>query len=370
MIPILFPPGEQLYQNNGLGRLSEATHCTVTEERNGIYELAMTYPVDGERFDDIQLGCQILARPSDKATRSQPFDIVNIRKTLDATIEILAQHISYRMNFIPVKPVANSSYITAGAAINAVKAKIVGSNPFQISTDIAAKAIFHLDEPASLRSVLGGMEGSLLDMYGGTWEYDWYNATLKGQRGEDTKLKIRYGKDLTGMNYESSNEGIFTGVLPYWRGTVGEGDQSQDVVVVPDSPVTVPALANAMPFARNIVLDVTSDFEQGEFTDQPTKAQVIAKGQKYLDANATETETINIDVSFVPLWQTDGGQTTEHPRIGLCDELTIIHAPMGIQYSGKIVKTEYDVLKDRYQTLGIGLLKPKLSDIIVSGGIR
>ena len=92
------------------------------------------------------------------------------------------------------------------------------------------------------------------------------------------------------------------------------------------------------------------------------------KGKKYLDLNATETETINIDVSFVPLWQTDG--STDHPRIGLCDELTVIHAPMGIQYSGKIVKTEYDVLKDRYQTLGIGLLKPKLSDIIVSGGIR
>lgn len=368
MIPILFSPGEQLYQDNGLGRLSEATHCICTQERNGIYELALTYPVAGEHFEDILLGGQILARPDDKAMRSQPFDIVNIRKTLDATIEILAQHISYRMNFVPVKPVANTSYITAGAAINAVKNQIVGSNPFQISTDIAAKAIFHLDEPASLKSVLGGMEGSLLDMYGGTWEYDWYNATLKGKRGEDTKLKIRYGKDLTGMNYESSNEGIFTGVLPYWRGSVGEGDQSQDVVVVADSPVTVPALANAMPFARNIVLDVTSDFQQGEFTDQPTKQQVVAKGKAYVDKNVTETETINIDVSFVPLWQTDG--STDHPRIGLCDELTVIHAPMGIQYSGKIVKTEYDVLKDRYQTLGIGLLKPKLSDIIVSGGIK
>ena len=368
MIPILFPPGEQLYNNNGLGRMYEATHCTVTEERNGIYELSMTYPVDGERFNDINLGCQILARPSDKATRSQPFDIVNIRKTLDSTIEILATHISYRMNFIPVKPVSNSSYITASAAIGLVKNKITGSNPFKISTDKANKAAFHLDEPASLKSVLYGMEGSLLDMYGGTWEFDWFDAKLMSKRGDDTGIKIRYGKDLTGMNYESSNEGIFTGVLPYWRGSVTVNDTTQDVVVVADAPVTVPALAKAMPYARNIVLDVTSDFTEGEFTDQPTKAQVIAKGKAYLDANATETETINIDVSFVPLWQTDGSE--QHPLIGLCDELTVIHAPMGIQYSGKIVKTEYDVLKDRYQTLGIGLLKPKLSDIIVSGGIK
>lgn len=369
MIPILFPPGETLYRNNGIGRLYDAINCVVTEERNGIYELAMTYPVAGEHFDDIQLGRQIMAKPSEKATRSQPFDIVNVRKTLDSSIEILATHISYRMNFIPVKPVPNSTWITAGSAINAVKGKIAGANPFIISTDKADKALFHLDEPASLKAVLYGIEGSLLDCYGGTWEFDWFNATLKGRRGSDTGIKIRYGKDLTGMNYEESNESIFTGVLPYWRGTVGSGDQSQDVVVVADAPVVSP-LASKMPYARNIVLDVTSDFAQGEFTDQPTKAQVVAKGKTYLTNNAVETETINIDVSFVPLWQMDYSGTAEHQLIGLGDELTVVHAPLGILYSGKIVKTEYDVLRDRYKTLGIGLLKPKLSDIIVAGGLN
>lgn len=370
MIPILFPPGETQYNNNGIGRLGDAVSCIATEERNGIFDLAMTYPVAGAHFDDIVLGSQILAVPSDKATRAQPFDIVSIRKTLDSTIEIVANHISYRMMFTPVKPVSNTSYITASAAIAAVKNKLAGTSPFVISTDIASKAIFHLDEPASLKSVLYGMEGSLLDMYGGTWEFDWYNATLRGQRGEDTGITIRYGKDLTGMNYEESQEEIFTGVLPYWRGSVQSGETTQDVVVVADAPITVPALAAAMPYARNIVLDVTSDFADGEFTDQPTKAQVVAKGRAYLDKNVTETETINIDVSFVPLWQMDYNRTTQHKPIGLCDSVTVVHSPLGVMYSGKIVKTEYDVLRDRYQSLEIGLLKPKLSDIMVSGGIK
>ena len=300
MIPILFPPGDTLYSSNGIGRLADAVECVVIEERNGIYQLSMTYPVAGAHFDGITLGSQIMAVPSDKATRAQPFDIVNIRKTLDSSIEIVADHISYRMMYNPVKPVSNSSYITASAAITAVKNKIVGTCPFVISTDVASKAKFHLDEPASLKSVLYGMEGSLLDMYGGTWAFDWYNATLMGKRGENTGITIRYGKDLTGMTYEESQEGIFTGVLPYWRGTVGSGDQAQDVVVVADSPVTVSSLAADMPYARNIVLDVTSDFADGEYTDQPTKVQVVDKGRAYLEKNATETETINIDVSFVP----------------------------------------------------------------------
>lgn len=364
MIPILFPPNEMLYQNNGIGRLSEAVECTVTEERNGIYELAMTYPVAGIHFEDIQLGCQILAKPSD-TMRSQPFEIVNIRKTLESTIEIVADHISYRMSFIPVKTVSNSSYITAGAAIDAIKAKIVGTCPFSVSTDKADKAIFHLDEPASLKSVLYGKEGSLLDMYGGTWEFDWYSAVLRGKRGQDTGIVIRYGKDLTELKYEESREGIYTGVLPYWRGTVGSGDNAQDVVVVADTPVTS-AFENKLPYPRNIVLDVTSDFAQGEFTDQPSKAQVTAKGKAYVDKNVTETESVNIDVSFAQLW--DG--TTQPPLIGLCDELTVIHGPMEIMYSGRIVKTEYDVLRDRYKSLEIGLLKPKLSDVLIAGGIN
>ena len=370
MIPVLYPPGETQYNSNGIGRLSDAVSCVVTEERNGVYDLAMTYPVAGEHFDEITLGSQIMAVPSDKATRAQPFDIVNIRKTLDSTIEIVANHISYRMMFIPVKPVTNSSYITASAAIAAVKNKLAGTCPFVITTDIANKAIYHLDEPASLKSVLYGMEGSLLDMYGGTWNFDWYNATLLGQRGENTGITIRYGKDLTGLTYEESQEEIFTGVLPYWRGTVGSGDEAQDVVVVADAPITVSALAATLPYARNVVLDVTSDFADGEYTDQPTKAQVEAKGRAYLEKNVTETETINIDVSFVPLWQMDYTKTMQHQRIGLCDGLTIVHGPLGVMYSGKIVKTEYDVLRDRYQKLEIGLLKPKLSDIMIAGGIK
>ena len=370
MIPILFPPGETQYNSNGLGRLTDVVSCVVTEERNGIFELAMSYPVAGAHFDDIALGCQIMATPSDKANRAQPFDIVNIRKSLDSTIEILAYHISYRMMYIPVKPVANTSYITASAAIAAVKNKLAASSQFILSTDKADKAVFHLDEPASLKSVLYGMEGSLLDMYGGTWEFDWYNAALKGQRGEDTGLTIRYGNDLTGLTYEESQEEIFTGVLPYWRGTVGSGDEAQDVVVVADAPITVASLAKKLPYARNVVLDVTSDFADGEYTDQPTKAQVVAKGEAYLKKNVTEIETINIDVSFVPLWQMDYNQTVQRTRIGLCDELTVMHGPLGIIYSGKIVKTEYDVLRDRYQKLEIGLLKPKLSDVMISGGLK
>ena len=41
---LLYPSTETEFQNNGLGALSDAISCTVTEERNGMYELEMQYP--------------------------------------------------------------------------------------------------------------------------------------------------------------------------------------------------------------------------------------------------------------------------------------------------------------------------------------
>lgn len=50
MVPILFDKSATTWTTNGLGRLSEAISCKVTEERNGEYELEMQYPVSGPLF--------------------------------------------------------------------------------------------------------------------------------------------------------------------------------------------------------------------------------------------------------------------------------------------------------------------------------
>lgn len=366
MIPILYPEKEWKFDSNGIGRLSDSKACEVTEERNGVYELEMDYPTNGKHFESIKLNRQILATPDERADHAQPFIIENITKNINHTVHIFATHVSYKMSYIPVKPVSNTSWISAGSAISLVLNKVVGGNPFAIKTDKLDKAVFHLDQPASLKSVLYGMEGSLLDCYGGTWEFDRYVATLKGSRGRKTDIVIRYGKDLDGITYEESREGIFTGVLPYWKGNVQTGGQSesQAVVVVPDSVVTS-KYASQVPWRRDIVLDVSSEFSNGEFETQPTKEQVAAKGQNYLNKNVNGTEKISIDVSFVPLWQTKRhGELRQFSKLGLCDEVTVIHDPYDIVYTGKVIKTVYDVLLERYKSIEIGFLKPNIVDYI------
>ena len=368
MIPILYPEKEWQFGDNGLGRLADALSCEVTEERNGIYQLEMDYPVNGAHYDSIKLNTQIFAIPSATAEGGQPFVIEHIGVSIDNIAHIFATHVSYKMSYYPVKPYKNKAAITAKAALNAVLNNVVGANSFTVVTDKTEKAVFSVEEPASLKSIMFGKDDSLLDMYGGTWEFDRYRATLKAARGRSTDVVIRYGKDLESIEYEASRENLFTGCLPYWKGSAKQSgsDEQQDVFVIPDS-VVLSQYASLLPWRRDIAVDVTQMFEEGEVEkdSQPTKQQVIEKGQQYLKENVTGTEDVTIKVELVPMWQAAGNEyMRQFTTIGMCDEVTVYHAPLGLYYTGNVVKTVYDVLADRYTSLEIGLLKPTLTDMI------
>lgn len=51
---LLYSSGEADFNNNGLGALSDAISCEVTEERNGTFELQMEYPITGIHYQDIK----------------------------------------------------------------------------------------------------------------------------------------------------------------------------------------------------------------------------------------------------------------------------------------------------------------------------
>ncbi|MBR6614388.1 MAG: hypothetical protein IKK95_00230 [Lachnospiraceae bacterium] len=94
MIPILYAGTEQNFTNNGLGRLSDAISCKVTEERNGTFELEMTYPITGIHYGDIALNRIILAK-TEEGGANQAFIIYSITRPIDGIATIKANHISY-----------------------------------------------------------------------------------------------------------------------------------------------------------------------------------------------------------------------------------------------------------------------------------
>ena len=161
MIPKLFSATATRFTSNGLGRLSDAVECTVTEERNGPYELFMRYPITGKHYADISISKIIYAVPADGKS-GQPFRIYRIEKPLNGIVSIYAEHISYQLNHIPVMPFTATS---CAAALTQMVSHSAQANPFTVWTDKSVAGNFTLAEPRAFRALLTELSWSTADSH-------------------------------------------------------------------------------------------------------------------------------------------------------------------------------------------------------------
>ena len=354
MKPILFPEGQKSFDTNGLGRLSDAISCKVTEERNGQYELHMEYPIDGKLIEEVKYARIILANTADGKS-PQPFRIYRITKPLSGVVEIDAEHISYQMSHIPVLPF---EAVGMDPAFEGLKSNSAEENPFTIEKEgafgTALANPFKVSEPNNLRALLFGSEGSLIDTFGGEWEFDHFRAILHKERGKDRGVTIRYGKNLTDLKQEENIQNTYTGICPYWKGLNEDG--TEQIVYLPEKVLHSTSASN-YPYQRTKVVDFSSEFQES-----PTAVELREKGEKYIKDNDIGTPNVSLDVSFIALHQTqEYADMTRIYHINLCDTVTVLFPALNVSTKAKVVKTVYDVLLDRYESITIGAVQAYLS---------
>lgn len=355
MIPILYEPTETAFTSNGLGRLADATECIIHEQRNGCFEMTIEMPTTGLHFSEIQKGSFIKATPS--PTRSaQIFEVVRITKSTDGMMaEIYCQHISYRLNRIPVKPFTASS---AWQALSRMISNSVETNPFTAYSDVTRTGTYKHNKPSSAKACLQGEAGSILQVYQGEYLFDNFQISLLANRGVDRGTEIRFGKNLLELEMEESLEGVITGIMPYWEGKSGE----TDVIMMLPEYVVYSSHASDFPNARTEVIDFSGDFDT-----KPTEANLRAAANAYITNNNIGVPKVDWDVEVATLAQTiDYSGVALLERMDLCDIVTIIFQDFGISVKAKIVETWYEPLKDRYQKVHIGDQRFTLAQTIAS----
>lgn len=352
MIPILYETTETAFTTNGIGRLTDAISCYVTEERNGIYELEMVYPVDGNHYEDISISRIIAVEVSDGTT--QAFRIYKISRPLNMQVTINCEHISYQLSYIPVMPFSATN---VSGALNGILSNSAETNPFSVWTDKTTDATYNQEEIASARERLGGVEGSILDVYGGEYEFDNWTVKLWASRGSATDVVIRYGKNLVDLNQEENIEAVYTGIAPYWK---GEEDGETVLVTLPEQ-VLHSSNASLYPFQRTIPLDLTEKFEE-----QPTESELRTAAQNYIDDNNIGVPKVSISFSFVALWQTEEYKNIASlEQVKLCDTISVVFEKLGVNAQAQIIRTEWDVLLGRYTSMEIGDAQTTLADTII-----
>lgn len=350
MKPILYPASETEFASQGLGVLSDAISCTVTEERNGLYELEMQYPIDGQHFSDIADRCIIFAIPS-PYRNPQPFRIYRTTKPINGKCTIYARHIRYDLAGVPVKPFSASN---APGAMAGLQTNAAISSPFTFWTNKTTAANFSAAVPSATSSLLGGQTGSILDVYGGEYEFDAFTVKLYDQRGRDNGVTIRYGKNLTDLEQDRNIYNVATGIYPYWQAADGS-------TLVTCDPDIVPA-PGTYDFEKVVPVDFSQDFQ-----DAPTPEQLLERAQTYVQSNNIGVPTVSLTVSFVQLEQTEQYKNLALlEKCDLCDTITVQYEKLGVSAKAKIVKIVTNVLLERYDSVEIGEVRANIADTIAN----
>lgn len=343
MKPVLYAADETAFTSNGVGVLADCISCLVTEERNGGYELEMQYPSNGLWAEDIDVGMVIKAKAND-TDAPQLFQIYDVVRSLSAAYVIKAEHISYRLSGVPLKP-----YSAAGVAatLAGISSHAVANVGFTFSTDFTNTTNYSFTTPRSVRSLLGGAEGSLLDLFGGEYHFNNFKVELLKARGSDNGVTIRYGKNLTELE-QDVNGAVYNGIFPYWY-------KENEGVVYPNSAV---AASGSYPVQCYEALDLTNDFQ-----NKPTAAQLTARAQSLVNGYGAPVESISL--SFITLHQLKEYATIaalEH--VSLCDVVHVIYDAIGVNVKTKVVKTVYNTLTELYDAIEVGALQTTLADVI------
>lgn len=354
MIPILYAASETDFTTNGIGLLTDAVSCTVTEERNGAYEATLIYPAKGHLAEYIAEDAIIKAKAND-TDEPQLFRIYKSGKQIGSNTTWNAEHISYELTGNPVERFSISG-VNAEQALNRLLAAAVFKHKYTAASDITTVNKTSIADVVSVRKALGGVEGSILDTWGGEYHFNNYRIELLKARGADNGVTIEYGKNLTDAKQERNIANIVTAIFPYAKYTP-EGEESEVYVSLKEKTL-VHAGAADYAYKRCEIVDFSSEWESGTII---TEDMLRAKAEAYLEKISTEPD-INITLSYAQLKKTKDYKNIQvMESVALCDTVTVRIDKLQIEATAKIVKAKYDSLKERYDTMEIGSVRTNLT---------
>lgn len=348
MIPILYKPDAK----TKIGWLAEASDCQCTEERNGVFELEFQYPMLGRYAADLVIDRYVKAKPNASAA-NQFFHIRKVSKPINGMFTVSCEHISYALSGYPVPTVSASgnAQVAINAILTAAKNQFGKDTGFSVATtDITLSSSIALTN-VSARAALGGVSGSVLDVYGGEYEFDNHTIKLHKARGKDRGVRIAYGRNMTELKCDIDMDSAYTGIYGYVKND--KVDLHSYKAVTNSSGIN----------AKTLIRDFSSDFSggDGEITQSGLNSAVSA----YAAANDINSPTVSMTVSFVDLSQSpEYASFSALESVSLCDTVQIYHKDLNINIKAKVIKTVYDVLRERYTSIDLGSPRANFADVI------
>jgi phage minor structural protein len=355
-----------LYNSDAITKictLDNCLECLVTEEENGVFELELTYSIASNNFNDIQSNKVIKAKASDELGE-QLFRIYYVSNEINGKIYVKAQHITYDLmdNFVENVTCTKS---TCEQSFQAMLSKCQYAHNFKGYSDIEHTATYNLSRVNALEAILG-TRGSLLDTYGNgaKLKRDNYNIYLNKTRGNNNGVTIAYSKNITGYKREIDETDLVTCIYPFAKiqKELGEDENTttvEEIIVLPERFVNSKYINN---YPHPKILAV--DYSEKEIKDIDS---LRTQANKYFSETQKDIPNVNYKVEFIYLHQTaeyEDNNLKALELVGMGDTVTVIDERIGMNVEANVIKTVFNVLTDRYESIELGRFKGSINDII------
>ena len=347
--PILYKANETNFEHLGVSVLSDASKCHVSREKNGIYILEFDYPVNGKDVDKIKEGLYIKSDAGYR-TKNQRFVISKITKTQNE-FKIYCQHISQvKTTMNAIRPDITLTSVSAMGALTAWRDNLLDSREeFFVQSDISTinSTTWKIENIENARDALGGKAGSILDVWGGEYEFDNLNITLHRSMGIDNPTIIAYGKNLLDLEQEQSILETYTSVFPFKKYT--DDNNREQLITLPEILLDSTHL-NKFTHRRILKVDFSSD------ENLKTVEQLRSKAKSYIKNNNVGVPKTNLKINYQDLSKVEG--VFDNPaleQIDLCDRLKVYYSELGIlNENAKVVKVIWDVILEENHEIEVG----------------
>ena len=347
--PILYKANETNFEHLGVSVLSDASKCYVSREKNGIYILEFDYPVNGKDVDKIKEGMYIKTDAGYRA-KNQRFVVSKITKTQNE-FKIYCKHISQvKTTMNAIRPDITLTSTSAMGALTIWRDNLLDSREeFFVQSDITTlnSTTWKVENIENARDALGGKAGSILDVWGGEYEFDNLNITLHRSMGIDNPTIIAYGKNLLDLEQEQSILETYTSVFPFKKYT--DDNNREQLITLPEILLDSTYLNK---FTHRRILKV--DFSNDE--NLKTVEQLRSKAKSYIKSNNVGVPKTNLKINYQDLSKVEG--VFDNPaleQIDLCDRLKVYYNELGIlNENAKVVKVIWDVILEENHEIEVG----------------
>ena len=337
------------FSRNGLGVIPNVLNAKVVDEINGEYSLTFEYPMSEPMATELVEDRIVKCKVADGT--SQCFIIKKIQKNFDK-MSVYCTHLFYLLydNFLEDTYPQN---LSPKPFLDHILSRANYQLPFTTTSDIAATSTARYVRKNCVEAILGDIDNSMYNLFGMELKRDNWNIGLKARLGSDKGEKLIFGKNITGVDVNIDTTGVYTRIMPI----------GFDGLLLPEKYVDADNI-NEYPYPRICLYefpDIVYDPEQeGAYHNLEDAYQALRDAVSELYANGINKPLINISVNWVELSKTEEyKQYSALERVDLGDTLTC--NLFGMDYTTRVIKTEYNPLTDRIDKFEIGTFQPNIA---------